>query len=81
MLGVGRDDHPAPGDLRAHQLRSESLPPGDECHLVGDDPLTGHFNLRHDASTPPRTGTLPLLEPTGCHLHPRHEGPNRVHPV
>ncbi len=30
----------------------EPLAPGDERHLVGDDPLSGHFDLRHDASHP-----------------------------
>ena len=32
----------------------EPFPPGDERHLVGDDPLAGHFDLRHDANPPLR---------------------------
>ena len=47
MHRVGRDDHPAAGDLGADQLGVEVLAAGDELHLGGDRPLAGLFDLRH----------------------------------
>ena len=49
MMDVGRDDHAAAGDLVADQLGVEVFAAGDEVHLVGDGPLAGGFQLRHDS--------------------------------
>ena len=47
MHRVGRDDHPAARDFRADQLGIEVLAAGHEFHLGRDNPLAGHFDLRH----------------------------------
>jgi len=45
VVDVGGDDHAAGGNLVAHQLRCEVLPPGDECHLFGDEALASVVHL------------------------------------
>ena len=47
MHDVGRDDHPAPGDLGPDQLGLEVLAPGDVLHLGGDLSLPRLFDLCH----------------------------------
>ena len=45
MVDVGRNDRPAPGDLRPHELGIHVLPHGDEPHLRSDDALPGVVHL------------------------------------
>ena len=59
---VGRDDHPAPGDLAADELGVELLPRRDVGHLLGHQPLAGVVHLRDVRLTPA------LLDPIGPHL-------------
>ena len=61
MVHVGGDDHPAAGDLAAHQLGGQAFAEGDVLHLLRDHALPREVHLRDVCKA------APALDPFCAH--------------